>query len=89
VGVAYAGSFLGSIHLRGWDAWSAYTFKILYAEPEVTVGEILRRGEVLGVAQDVSAYHAARGAVGMKNHIHVETHTAGGAVDPLSLMEEA
>lgn len=88
VGLAYAGSYLGSIHLKGWDTWGGYTFKLLYCEPEVTVGEIIRAGEILGSAQDVHAYYVAKGINGLTNHIHFETHDATGAVDPLPLLTE-
>lgn len=85
VGLAYAGSFLGSIHLKGWDDWGGYIFKMLYCEPEVTVGEILVPGEILGSAQDLRAYYAAKG-IDITNHVHFEVHDATGAVDPLPLL---
>lgn len=88
IGLAYAGSYLGAIHLRGWSSWSAYTFKLLYVEPEVTVGEILVAGEIVGSSQSVADYYAAKGINGMTNHIHFEVHNAAGEpIDPLTLME--
>lgn len=86
VGLAYAGSSLGSIHLKGWDGWGGYTFKLLYVAPEVTVGEILVAGEVLGSAQDIAAYYEAKGTHGMTNHVHFEVHSGEGPVDPLPLL---
>ena len=82
IGLAYAGDTLGSIHLKGWDEWGAYTFKILYVEAEVTVGEILRVGEVIGVAQDLGERYP-----GITCHVHLEVHTNNEAVDPLPLLE--
>jgi hypothetical protein len=87
IGLAYAGSTLGSLHLKGWDDWGAYTFKLLYVQPEVTVGEILRVGEVIATTQDVAGYYAGRGTKGMTGHVHFEVHTLEGAVNPLDLLE--
>lgn len=87
IGVAYAGASLGSIHLKGWDGWHAYTFKLLYVAPEATVGEVLRAGEVLGTSQDVASYYAAKGIHGMTPHVHFEVHTSNGPLNPLTLLE--
>ena len=89
ISVAYANTNLGSIHLKGWDTWGAYTFKLLYAQAEVTVGEILHRGEIIGVAQDVASYYAEKGIGGMTNHCHFEVHSANEAVNPLDMLEGA
>lgn len=86
IGLAYAGSSLGSIHLKGWDDWSGYTFKLLYCDAKVTVGEILNAGERFAVAQDVRNYYAQRG-IDITCHVHFEVHDHTGAVDPLPLLE--
>jgi murein DD-endopeptidase MepM/ murein hydrolase activator NlpD len=82
IGLAYANSSLRSVHLKGWDEWGAYTFKLLYVEPEVTVGEILRAGEVIGVAQDLRDRYPD-----ITRHVHFEVHNLQGAVNPLPLLE--
>lgn len=87
IGLAYPDSALGSLHLQGWDDWSGYSFKLLYVEPEVTVGEIIVAGEIVGSAQSVADYYASKGINGMTNHTHFEVHNGTGAVNPLSFLE--
>jgi hypothetical protein len=70
VGVAYADSDLGSIHLQGTGRYWPYFAKILYARPDVAAGTVVTRGQKIGTCQDVAAYHDAAGQ--MKVHLHLE-----------------
>lgn len=77
IGVAYPDSDLGSIHLisdneRGW------LLKLFYGAPlaTLTVGQRVNPGDVIGVAQDRTAYHDERG---MTNHVHGELYERVGS----------
>lgn len=70
VGRAYADSTLGSIHIQGTGVYWSYYCKILYALADVAAGQVVKRGQHIGVCQNVAAYHDG-GAGTMKNHLHL------------------
>jgi hypothetical protein len=75
VGVAYADSNLGSIHIQGTGEYWPYYVKILYAKPGVIEGVVVKRGQRIGTCQDVARYHEASVDMGggqMHNHLHLE-----------------
>jgi hypothetical protein len=47
--------------------------RYLYVEPTVKVGDWISRGDTIGHAQDVAAYHMEGTDKSMMPHIHVET----------------
>lgn len=71
IGVAYAGSSLGSIHLQGLGAYSGFRFHLMYVDPfkGILLSEF-EAGDELGIAQDVAGWYAAKGQPGMRNHVH-------------------
>jgi len=71
LGRAYADSDLGSIHIQGTGIYWPYYLKILYAAPDVAIGQVVKRGQRIGVCQNVAEYHAGGGGE-MKNHLHLE-----------------
>ena len=77
IGVAYADSPLGSIHLRGIHEHQGLTMKILYVQCDHRVGDIGKVGERLGEVQSLQARYP-----GITDHIHVELMVA---TDPESL----
>ena len=82
VGIAYPDSHLGSIHIAHADG--IHTCKLLYAACGLGVGAIVGRGDLLGTAQDVSAYWHVREPKGgmMINHVHLELRAGGLPLDP-------
>jgi len=75
VGVAYANSDLGSIHIQGAGPHWAYYVKILYAKPGVAVGDVVERGQRIGTCQSVARHHNAHVDMGggvMHDHLHLE-----------------
>lgn len=88
LGVAYAFSTLGSIHLHGHGDFEGWEAKLLYVEPDPGLGgRTVAMGDRLGEAQDVAAYWKAKQPdhVGeMKNHCHIEIRvTIPHLIDPL------
>jgi len=65
--------------------WDTLRVKILYVEPRTAVGSRVRRGQVIGVAQDVTERKDYR-ARGMLPHIHTEIWVAGRPVNPANYM---
>lgn len=62
---------------RGIDIeGEGYIFRIFYALPVagLRIGSEVRRGQPIGVAQDIAAHHGG----GMVNHIHVEARRVVG-----------
>ena len=57
VGIAYADSSLGSIHIQGTGPHWAYYAKILYVAPDVMEGLVVKRGQRIGTCQNVAKYH--------------------------------
>ena len=78
-GVAYAGSTLGSIHIRGTGEHQGLTMKVLYVDCDHPVGYIGTPGTRLGVVQSLQSKYP-----GITNHIHCELMVA---TDPESLMQ--
>lgn len=72
IGWAYPDGKLGSIHIKGTGDHQGATVKLLYVKPHVLVGDVFKAGDPIGEAEDVSGYHAAKGHIGMKNHVHLE-----------------
>lgn len=79
IGVAYANSPLGSIHLRGTGEHQGLTMKVLYVQCDHRVGDIGKPGERLGEVQSLQSRYP-----GITDHIHCELYVA---TDPESLME--
>ena len=93
VGVAYAGSNLGSLHIEGDAEWSGWRVKLLYVMPDPGIGgRYVMAGDRLGDAQDVAGYHQAHnpdrpGA--MRNHVHMEIRvTEPRLIDPAHHMPD-
>ena len=85
VGVAYADSTLGSIHIQGTGIYWPYFAKILYAAADVAAGQVVKRGQKIGTCQNVALYHRADvGDHQMGNHLHLELTAA---VDSQRYME--
>lgn len=71
VGIAYAGSDLGSIHLHGEN----FRTRLLYVRiaSDLTKGMKAEQGDLLGTLQDVAAYHQAKSpGKRMTNHTHLD-----------------
>lgn len=58
------------------------TVRVLYVGPSVIVGDILRAGDPIGTAQDLSARYPR----GITNHVHVELQQSGALADPTTLL---
>lgn len=80
--VAYAGAELLGLEIES-DRVKA---KMLYLDPAVDVGQKIVRGQLIGVAQDVSAYWARTSprTGRMVNHVHLEVSVW---IDPTDAME--
>lgn len=75
IGIAYTDSKLGSIHIQGTGKYWPYYAKILYAKPDVMEGLVVKRGQKIGICQNVARYHGANfddGGGEMHNHLHLE-----------------
>jgi len=48
VGLAYANSDLGSIHIQGTRGYWPYYVKVLYAKASVAKGAVVKRGQRIG-----------------------------------------
>lgn len=88
LGLAYVGSNLASVHLKGVGTFEGWEAKLLYCEPDPGLGgRTVAMGDRLGEAQDVAGYWKARepGHVGdMKNHVHLEVRvTETRLIDPV------
>lgn len=56
--------------------------RYFYVEPSVEVGEPVRPGEVIGLAQNIAGRYNEPGRI-MKNHVHLEILDSGGnPLDP-------
>lgn len=62
-----------------------YRVKIMYVEPIVKTGQRVKAGQLIGYAQDVSAYHHLGQ---MKNHVHIGVWKYGLLTDPEPLINE-
>ena len=77
VGLAKAGTELGSIHITGtgdYAGWHVKMFYVLHGQ-SVHAGDSVKKGTILGIAQDVAGfYHTAfpQRPKTMRNHIHIE-----------------
>lgn len=56
--------------------------KLFYLSPTVPVGTTVRRGQQIGVAQQISKKYP-----GITEHIHVEVYEGGKVIDPSGLIE--
>lgn len=76
LGLAYAGSSMGSLHIEGDGIFEGWWGKLLYVGAnKALLGRHVEAGDVIGTAQDVAAYWAAQKPehVGlMTNHVHLE-----------------
>lgn len=72
VGWAYGDGKLGSMTIEGTGQHKGATVKLLYLKASLFNGVDVEPGDVIGYAEDVSAYHAAKGNDGMVNHVHGE-----------------
>lgn len=79
---AYPDADLGGVEIDG----PTCRVKMLYLRPEVPAGMKVRRGQKIGTAQDVAAYHEKKSPRSgrMVNHVHVELMLW---VDPANYME--
>jgi murein DD-endopeptidase MepM/ murein hydrolase activator NlpD len=61
-----------------------YTWEIHYVEPApgIFAGARVKRGQVIGTAQDISAKYGGP----MRPHIHVEVLAAGSHIDPADIL---
>lgn len=77
IGIAYEGSTLGSVHLTCNDG--QHCIKLLYVASGRKVGDVVRRGDLVGSAQNVAAYWELKSPRGgsMQNHVHLELSTGG------------
>jgi len=72
LGWAYADGKLGSITIEGTGQHKGATVKLLYVKASLASGLEVEPGDVIGYAEDVSGYHAAKGNDGMICHVHGE-----------------
>lgn len=90
VGIAYPGSTLGSIHLRGEGDFGGLEAQILYGAPlaGVVPGLHVPQGAQISTVQNVAAYweakHPERGK--MTPHVHLRLKRNGVVVDPTPYM---
>ncbi len=59
--------------------------RVLYVGPTVQLGAVVRAGEPIGRAQDLSARYPR----GITNHVHVEMRENGALADPADLLPDA
>jgi len=57
---------------------SAEKAKVIYITPKVRTGENVKRGQVIGYAQDITVVYGAE----MTNHIHLESIIGGVNINP-------
>ncbi len=50
--------------------------RFFYVNPEVSLGDLVSRGDVIGTAQDIAIRYAHKG--NMKNHVHYEMKDESG-----------
>ena len=68
------------------DVGGGFLIKILYVEPQAVIkGQHVRRGDAIGVAQDVTERRDYK-AGGMLPHLHTEVWYDGKTVDPARMM---
>ena len=72
IGWAYPDGKLGSLHIEGSGQHKGASVKLLYVKGSLHSGVDVEPGDVIGYAEDVAAYHAAKGHDGMTNHVHGE-----------------
>ena len=65
--------------IRGLGKWSNYTMKIMYIRSLVSPNTQLKKGDVLGQAQDISKRYK-----GITKHIHVELFKNNTLINPKS-----
>ena len=58
-----------------------YYIKIFYMNMTVTAGDKIRKGEVIGFAQNIAEKYDAR----MTPHVHIEVYKNGVLIDPTNL----
>lgn len=63
-----------------------YKIKMFYLAPSVAVGSVVMAGQVIGVAQNISAKHGQS----MVNHVHLEVYDKfGNLVNPTDLIKNS
>jgi len=72
IGWAYKDGKLGSMTIEGRDQHKGATVKLLYVKASLQSGLDVDAGYIVGYAEDVAAYHEAKGHGGMTNHVHGE-----------------
>ncbi len=63
---------------------SKYRVKIFYLNSNYKTNEFVNQGDVIGVAQNIAAYHHSEGV--MTNHVHVEVWKYGVRINPTNLI---
>ena len=58
---------------------NTYRVQQMYVLPTVKTGDIVKKGQIIGTAQDVSKFH---GSNKMKPHVHVSVWKNGLLTDP-------
>lgn len=56
-----------------------YKVKLMYVEPCISQGSYVNQGELIGFAQNISAYHNSKDMI---NHIHAQVFKNGLETDP-------
>lgn len=60
---------------------STYEIKIFYIKNTIAVGKIVKAGQPIAVAQNISKKYGT----GMINHVHIEVRKNGKLIDPTNL----
>ena len=86
IGTAYLTGDMFSIHIK-LDSVEGdnLLLKLLYVQPVIPVEERVERGQPLGYAQDIAAYHNAK--EDMTPHVHLEAYRDGELINPATLLE--
>ena len=75
---------LHSTHIEGTGKWTGYTVKMFYMDyTALKEGTPVKRGALLGPAQDVSLRHKKKN---MTPHIHYEVRKDGKLIDPTKML---
>ena len=57
--------------------------KIFYLESSLKKGDLIKKGQKIGITQDVAGFHSARPMV---NHLHIEIYIHGILQDPTNYL---
>ena len=72
------------IEITGEGRFAGLVVIIMYMQPNVALGTVVRRGQVLGTTQNITARYGPS----MRNHLHVEVRDGSGAIlDPMQFMQ--